>query len=43
MSARISSFKAKGCDGVDPDNVDSVCSAEGRPIPSIPLPLLQAR
>lgn len=25
MSARIKAAKAKGCDGVDPDNVDSVC------------------
>lgn len=43
MSARISSFMAKGCDGVDPDNVDSVSSAEALPIPSTPLPLSQAR
>lgn len=33
MSARISSFMAKGCDGVDPDNVDSVSRAEALPIP----------
>lgn len=33
MSARISSFVAKGCDGVDPDNVDSVSSIEARPRP----------
>lgn len=33
MSARISSFVAKGCDGVDPDNVDSVSSAEACPNP----------
>lgn len=33
MSARISSFMAKDCDGVDPDNVDSVSRAEALPIP----------
>lgn len=28
MSARISSFVAKGCDGVDPDNVDSFANSD---------------
>ncbi|KIR54772.1 endo alpha-1,4 polygalactosaminidase [Cryptococcus gattii Ru294] len=28
MSARISSFMAKGCDGVDPDNVDSFANSD---------------
>jgi hypothetical protein len=26
MSGRIQAAKAKGCDGIDPDNVDSVSS-----------------